>query len=148
MIEAYKSTVFLWLYVTALMMNRTEGGGETVALVNDEQHPLDNDFEEGTMTPWVDKSEGGTNWVIRTISSSSSRKNGRSAIQLPLPPPTGKYFLSMTQDLKTFDIGTLSSTNFVAFPGDTIQFSFWISSTWSQFPNLQVNISFSMEKFS
>jgi len=149
MIGAYKAIVFLWLYVTALMMSRTEGGGKSIALgpLYDKQNPFDNDFEEGTMAPWVDLSEGGTSWVITTISSSNSRKNGWNAIQLPSPPPTGKYFLSMKQDLKTFDIGILSSTNFNAFPGDTIQFSFWISSTWSHFHNLQV-INFFIWEFS
>jgi len=137
MIDTCKFTVFLWLSVTVLMTSTPEGVGETVALVIYEQHPFDNDFEEGTLAPWMDLSEGGTCWVIETISSNSG-SNGRNTIQLPSPPPIGKYFLLMKQELKTFDIGTLSSTNFIAFPGDQIQFSFWISSTWSNFHNLQV----------
>ena len=142
MIEACKSTVFLWLFVTALMTTSfPEEGGETVTLVNYEKHPIDNDFEEGTVAPWLDLSEGGTCWVIQTIAFDSGTID-RSAIQPASPPAAGKYFLVMKQVLETFDMGTLSTTNFIAFPGDQLQFSFWISSTWSQFHNLQVKFVF------
>ncbi len=137
MTDTWKSTVFLWLSVTVLMTSIPEGGRETVASASYEQHPFDNDFEEGTVAPWVDQSEGGTCWVVETISSNSGTYV-RNTIQLPSPPSTGKHFLLMKQELKTFDIGTLSTMNFIAFPGDQIQFSFWISSTWSHFHNLQV----------
>ena len=137
MMKSSKFGLLLCISVITSLANQTETGGETFALVHVKKHLFDNDFEEGTVAPWVDLSEGGTHWTIE-ISSSHSGIKENNALKPPLPPLTGKYFLLVEQDGKTFDMGTLSTTNFIALPGDQIQFSYWISSTWSQFHNLQV----------
>ncbi len=137
-----KSTGFLWLSVMALIMSQQEVGEETSTLFNVKQHHYDNDFEEESLSPWIDLSEGETEWVIIESAPSDSGIIECNALQLPLPPSTGKYYLLLKQDLKTFDMGTLSTENFLALPGDKVQFSYWISSTWSQFYNLQVHFIF------
>ena len=133
---SYKSNIFLWLFVTSLMMNQSEGEPSTNG---NKQNHFDNDFEGGTLAPWVDLSEGETHWTIESFASDSGIKENMT-IQPPFPPPEGQYFLLLNQDVKMFDIGILSTTNFVAIPGDMVQFSYWISSTYSQFQNLQVTI--------
>lgn len=129
----------LWssLFVSATSHRRDEIG-EKSALRNAESHEFDNDFEDGSITPWLDLSEGGTQWTIE-CSHPDYMKNKKDETKQPPPPQTGKYFLSLKHaDLKTFDVGILSTTNLIAFPGDMVQFSYCISSTWSQFHNLQV----------
>jgi len=114
MVAPIKCTVFLWLSALAVITLQPDGEWTALAL-NNVEHKLDNDFEEGIVAPWLDLSEGGTRWVIKTSSSDSGR-TGKNRI-LPSPPPLmGKKFLFLEQNLNTFDFGTLSTTNFVALP--------------------------------
>ena len=136
MVAPCKFTVFVWF--SALVVTTIQPDGEWTALaLNNVEHKLDNDFEEGIVAPWLDLSEGGTHWAIE---SSSTEMNEKNTGQRPLPPTTGKYFLLLKHDLNTFDLGTLSTANFVALSGDKVQFSYWIASTYFQFQNLQVQI--------
>ena len=137
MVVSIKSTLFLWLSALAVITIQPDGEWTSFALYNVEQHQFDNDFEEGTVAPWVDLSEGGTRWAIKS-SSSDSEKTKKDAILPPPPPLTGKNFLVLEQGFHIFDFGTLSTTNFIALPGDQIQFAYFMSSSWSQFNNLQV----------
>ncbi len=137
MVASIKSTFFLWLSALAVITIQPDGEWTALALNDVVQHQFDNDFEEGTVAPWVDLSEGGTRWAIKA-SSSDSEKTKKNAFLPPPPPLTGKNFLVLEQDFHIFDFGTLSTTNFIALPGDTIQFSYCMSSSWSQFNNLQV----------
>lgn len=142
MTPSTKYISFLWfsaLFAITSQLDDEEGTSLARALAsyNAKQHHFDNDFEEGTVAPWVDISQGGTRWAV-IASSSDSWKTGKVPILLPPPPATGNKFIWLEHDLETFDMGTLSTTNFIALPGDKVQFSYWISSTWSQFNNLQV----------
>ena len=137
MVAPCKFTVFVWCSALVVTTIQPDGEWTALALSNVGQHQFDNDFEDGSVAPWVDLSEGGTRWAIKT-SSSDSWRNEKNQILLPPPPLNGKNFLHLEQDLNTFDFGTFSTTNFIALPGDKIQFSYFISSTWSQFNNLQV----------
>lgn len=138
MLASSKCTVFPCLYALIVITIQLDGEWTSLTLNNVEQHQFDKDFEEGTVAPWVDLSDGGIRWVIKT-SSSDTWITGKNSVLLPPPPPlTGKNFLYLEQDLNTFDFRTLSTTKFIALPGDKMQFSYCISSTWSQFNNLQV----------
>lgn len=99
---------------------------------------FDNDFEEGSIEPWVDMSQDGTQWVIR---NSNQWKQGGSSIQPQPSIKDGKYFLQLdnTDVNVVFGIGKLSTTTFTAYPGDQIQFSYWIASKHSHFNTIQVN---------
>lgn len=96
---------------------------------------LDNDFENGTIEPWIDLSEGGTRWVLGFYTDQT--------IEIKPPPPanSGEYFLWLEQSsFRTFGIGLLSTPQFVAFPGDQLLFSYWIYAEFKEFNNIQVSI--------
>jgi len=119
----------------SLAMNQLGGGGLAHSSGIYKRHDFDNDFEEGTLAPWVDLSEGWVCWKIERISDSMTTVGFEST---PPPPLSGKHFLMLKYDLETFDIGILSTAVFLALPGDMIQFFYWISSRYSQFHNIQV----------
>jgi len=99
---------------------------------------INQNFENGSIQPWQDFSEEGTQWVIENISSWS---NEHTKNHLGLPPmESGTHYLWLKQDLETFGIGILSSNTFLANPGDEIKFSFWIHSSYKYFNNLQASI--------
>ena len=138
MARASLKSVFLWLLLTYIMTQ--ERGWVTLASSEyTKQQNLDNDFEDGSIAPWIDQSEAGTRWVLNDISpvSATNNRNIMETIQPP-PPLNGKRFLLLKHDLSIFDVGILSTENFVASPGDRVQFSYWISSQYSHFNNIQV----------
>ncbi len=102
-------------------------------------HMFDTGFENGTFEPWIDLSEDGTCWVV---SNTMQWRNGENSIHSQIPPlEDGKYFLQLENaDVNVlFGVGKLSTATFLANPGDKLQFSYWISSRYSQFNNLQVS---------
>lgn len=115
--------------------------GEEVILPSGlpKQHDFDNDFEDGSIAPWMDLSEPGTMWLVDEISSDPPA-NGMEGTLQPPPPPTGKHLLWLKHDLNTFAVGTLSTQSFIAAPGDMVQFSYWISSKYSQFHNIEASL--------
>jgi len=104
---------------------------------------VDNDFENGTIAPWTDSSEDGTQWMIEN-SFFWTNGDGRSQMQVVPPPPppnNGKYYALLKHDLtKTFGVGILSSPNFVAYPGDEVTFSYWLQSPFRHFNNIEVKL--------
>ncbi len=135
---SYSSKYFvIRLLLVHLVKYELYGRGIAVASSSEtKQHEFDNDFEDGSIAPWIDQSERGTGWVLNEMESVLAT-NGD--IQAP-PPPSGKRFISLKHDFMIFDIGILSTENFVAFPGDKFQFSYWISSQYSYFNNIQVDL--------
>ena len=128
--------IIVRLLLVHLVKYELYGRGLAVASSSEtKQHEFDNDFEDGSIAPWIDQSELGTGWALNEMLASGLFTNG--AIQPP-PPPSGKRFLWLKHDFMIFDIGILSTENFVAFPGDKFQFSYWISSQYSYFNNIQV----------
>ena len=112
---------------------------DIAALSNIEQPGLDNNFENQTLEPWVDSSENGTLWIIECISSCTDET---SMIQdIPLPPTDGHHVLLLKYDLKSFDVGILSSPIFLAYPRDEIKFLYYIRSDYSHFNNIEATHS-------
>ena len=139
----------LWMFLlvpTALSARKGEPAPKKViSLMKDDasvpavnHQDVDNNFENGTISPWTDCSEDGARWVIENHSSWMNG-NGRSQLQtVPQPPNNGKYFILLKHDLKIFGIGILSSPYFIAYPGDEITFSYWLHSTYRHFNNIEV----------
>lgn len=108
---------------------------EISALTNIEQPDIDNNFENQNLEPWVNSSENGTKWIIECISSCT---NETSMVQdIPLPPTDGHCVLQLKYDLKSFDVGILSSPVFLAYPRDEIKFFYFIRSEYSHFNNIE-----------
>lgn len=109
------------------------------------QISFDNDFEKGSIEPWVDLSQDGTQWLIRSFNQWKGEGN---SIQPQSSINNGKYFIQLDNtDINTvFGIGQLSTTSFTAYPGDKIQFSYWIASKKPQFTNIQVTKNSSTKK--
>lgn len=103
-----------------------------------QQPELDQNFENGTMEPWVDCSENGTQWVIQKMSTAWGNEISKSRI-IPPPLESGTHYLWLKQDFEIFGFGVLSSPKFLAYPGDELQFSFWIHSSFECFNNLQAS---------
>lgn len=95
------------------------------------RHPLDTNFDSGSMRPWLDvsKDKSSARWAVEDVSSDESQ----------CPPPTdkgGKYLSLKRQN--TFGVAVLRSPTFMAFPGDVLTFSYWIRSRHPGFNNIQV----------
>lgn len=134
---ASSCSLIIWFSLVTATYHRE---GELILGQNkDEIEPnIDNDFEDGAVAPWVDLSEGGARWVIRSLAV-GSLGNLISTNQPPLPPP-GNHYLCLEFDSSTFDIGILSTENIIVTPEDTIQFSYCIYSQYNQFQNIQVKV--------
>ncbi len=138
-----KALYFGWVLAYASSSNHlksSEGRSsskEIAALSNFEQPHLDNNFENQTLEPWSDSSENGTEWMIACTFSCT---NDTNMIQdIPFPPTGGHYVLQLKYDLKSFDVGILSSPIFLAYPRDEIKFFYFIRSEYSHFNNIEVN---------
>lgn len=110
---------------------------------NTMQYDFDNDFEDGQVAPWTDLSLGGTHWTIKSMTT-GSWENVMSTNLPPTLPTNSNHVLRLEFDLETFDIGILSTTDLIASPGDTIQFSYCIYSQYNHFQNIEVKIFCSM----
>lgn len=108
---------------------------------NAKQHNLNNDFEDGEVAPWKDLSEGGAHWAIKSMTI-GPWENVVMATDLQPTLPSQNHVLSLEFDLETFDIGILSTTDFTASPGDTIQFSYCSYSQYNQFQNIEVILKY------
>ena len=99
-----------------------------------------NDFEDGTIEPWMDYSTDDTvQWRIEDA------QNPTSEVYNPAPKPIngGHRFLRVNRDpfYLTSGMAVLYSQIFTLVPGEAarITFSFWIRSKRPQGNNLQVN---------
>lgn len=61
-----------------------------------QKHDFDNDFEEGSIAPWIDQLERGTTWVPNEIASDLLTDG---SIQPP-PPPNGNHFIWLKYDFR------------------------------------------------
>jgi hypothetical protein len=91
---------------------------------------VDNNFENGVVSPWIDESKTAVKWKIENRTSSSEPEN------LPL---SGSNYLRVDRGTSlSFGVAILRSP---VLPGTTntfFSFSFWIRSKWPQFANLEV----------
>ena len=105
------------------------------------QHYLNKDFENEDISPWLlDESENGDGWQWAIEEISKPFEEGNPA---PFPSSegmdlSGLHHLRLKRTGPFFGVAGLRSPTFTAYPGDEIQFSYWIRSRFSNFNNIQV----------
>lgn len=112
----------------------SQAGGRQVNAETKELSGLDNDFESGTLQPWIDESPGSVRWKVENQYSSWEPSN-------PAPQPSnGKNYLRIDRGGSPyFSIAILRSPTFKLTSSEYyISFSFWIRSKWPAFTNLEV----------
>lgn len=123
-----------WLFYYLLAQSCQLKASDTI---HPNQIILDNDFENGTIEPWVDFSQDGTRWNIRNATTFENEVDTNYQ-----PPPSlngGTNFLQINPNkMNTFGLGELRITEILAMPGDQLKFSYWIRSRYSWLNNLQV----------
>lgn len=95
----------------------------------------DNDFEDGTLDPWVEKSKHGVEWKVENKTSPWEPGN------VAPPPLSGSNYLRVDRgSTLSFGVAVLRSETFKLAPNEyaTFSFDFWIRSKWPQFTNLEV----------
>lgn len=94
---------------------------------------LDNDFESGSISPWMDESPGNVDWQIEKFSSPSETNS-------PVPPQSsgGSYLRATRNAYLSSGLAVFSTPNFTAYPGDKVSFDFWIRSKYPQGNSLEV----------
>lgn len=98
--------------------------------------PLDNNFESGTIFPWIEQSASDVKWNIENKNSPWEPENGA-----PLPFNGTNYLRINRGTSLAFGVAILRSPVFTILPGildTTFSFSFWVRSKWPQFTNLEV----------
>ena len=95
-----------------------------------------NDFESGTLNPWIELSKSGVKWKIENTTSPWEPDN------LAPPPFSGTKYLRVDRGTSlAFGVAILRSPVFQIPAGSDsffFSFSFWIRSLWPQFTNLEV----------
>lgn len=129
------SPIFFWF--SLMTIHHREGELSFSQQSNAKQsYYLNNDFEDGEVAPWMDLSEGRTYWALKSMTV-GPWENAMSTNPTPTLP-TENHVLFIEFDSETFDIGILSTTDLIASPGDTIQFSYCIYSQYNQFQTIEV----------
>jgi hypothetical protein len=111
--------------VTFIIMNET-------SVIAAAEVTVDNNFENGVVSPWIDESKTAVKWKIENRTSSSEPEN------LPL---SGSNYLRVDRGTSlAFGVAILRSPVFSLSTGTnaTFSFSFWIRSKWPQFTNIEV----------
>ena len=97
-----------------------------------------NDFESGTLNPWIELSKSGVKWKIENTTSPWEPDN------LAPPPFSGTKYLRVDRGTSlAFGVAILRSPVFQIPAGSDsffFSFSFWIRSKWPQFTNLEVSL--------
>ncbi|XP_057372687.1 uncharacterized protein LOC130693538 [Daphnia carinata] len=131
-----KETVFI-VYV-CFVSCLTEGIAQNIKAGSKELSELDNDFEDGTLQPWIEESQGSVRWKVGNQASSWEPNN-------PAPQPlNGKNYLRVDRrGSKSFGVAILRSPTFKLPSGNEINvsFAFWIRSKWPAFTNLEVYLA-------
>ncbi len=97
---------------------------------------MDNNFESGTIFPWIDQSNTAVKWKIENRNSPWEPDN-----KAPLPLNGSNYLRVDRGTSLAFGVAILRSPVFRLLPGTSnnfFSFSFWIRSKWPQFTNLEV----------
>ena len=97
---------------------------------------LNNNFESGTLSPWIEQSKSVVKWKIEN--RTSAWEPGNAA---PLPSNGTNYLRVNRGSSLAFGVAVLRSQVFTVAPfsrDTTFSFSFWIRSKWPQFTNLEV----------
>jgi len=107
-------------------------------VIDAKQNYLNTNFENGSLSPWMDKSDDRTavRWIVEdfwTISPSL-----RPPPLEPIGSSSRKYLRLERQLRGAFDVAVLQSPFFLCQPGDILSFSYWIRSRYNQGNNIQV----------
>lgn len=107
-------------------------------VIDEKQKYLDTNFENGSLSPWTDKSDDRTavRWIVEdfwTISPSL-----RPPPLEPIGSSNRKYLRLERLDRGSFGVAVLQSPFFFFQPGDVLTFSYWIRSRYNQSKNIQV----------
>ena len=120
---------FLMVYSPALVINDRRSLAKL-----DPRVSLNNDFENGTMSPWCDQSNGQVHWKVESFDTPFD-------LDSPGPQPfDGSQYLRAVRNANLQSgLTILNSPSFTALPGDLVSFSFWIRSRRLQGNTLEVN---------
>lgn len=125
------------LIVFAIILCLTKRSGQSIKVGSKELSELDNDFEDGTLQPWIEESQTSIRWQVGNQASSWEPNN-------PAPQPlNGKNYLRVDRRgaSSSFGVAILRSPTFKLLSGSEthVSFSFWIRSKWPAFTNLEVH---------
>ena len=105
-----------------------------------------NDFENTTnIDPWYDMSPGDVNWRLEGV---SDLNKPTPLVPDSLNPTSAKYMRVLPSNhyvnpnQRPSGLAILRSKPFMAYPTDSVEFSFWIRSKFPQGNNLQVHYVF------
>lgn len=130
-----KSAVCCSLLVTLLVVTfnpRLSSG--SVELPRDDGYFLSNNFEGGSIIPWVEVSLTDINWRVEDYNSPAEPN-----YQPPFPLDGTKYLRITRNSSNLLDGRTiLRSPEFTAYPGDEVVFAYWIRSFRTEGNDLEV----------
>lgn len=119
-------------------------GTMVVTLVAAVEISVDNNFESGTLFPWIEQSEYGVKWKIENQNSPWEPENGAPLLF------NGANYLRVDRGTSlAFGVAILRSPVFRVLPSTSetfFSFSFWIRSKWPQFTNLEVKLQVLVHK--
>ncbi len=92
-----------------------------------------NDFEDGNISPWYDESVANVFWGIEDYNNPSGYDS-----QSPEPINGTRYLRAIRNPSLLSGLAVLRSEPFIASPGDTVSFNFWIRSRRPEGNNLEV----------
>lgn len=97
---------------------------------------IDKDFEDAntSLKPWTDESRNGLDGIQWKVESSNYPAQTPSDINRPV----NNYARLSNNSSTGFGPGVLASPPFTAYPGDVVNFSFWIRSLRDKSNNLEV----------
>lgn len=108
---------------------------------NSKKSIIDSYFEdETTIENWNDESSGdASHWRVIKWPYPVDKPTDPLNTQAPTPLGEGFGYLQLIKrKSNVFAVAVLRSANFIASPGDRLQFSFWIRSKFAKFNNLEV----------
>lgn len=130
---------YVLVLIVVIKSSADSGCQQSAKEVDDHQKDVNfnyfNDFESGTLGPWIEKSRGSVKWKIENNISPWEPGN------LAPIPANGTNYLRVNRGASlSFGVAVLRSRVFTLVPDETAFFSFdfWIRSKWPQFTNLEV----------
>ena len=94
----------------------------------------DKDFEDGSLGPWYDDSDGAVHWEVEDIDSPLETNN-----PAPTPLDASSKHARLVRVQSEFNPAVLRSPKFQAVPGDQVSFAFWVRSRYPKGNSLQVH---------
>ncbi|KAI9561200.1 hypothetical protein GHT06_012156 [Daphnia sinensis] len=128
----------VFIVFTCVFLCLTRGSEQNFGAESKELSELDNDFEDKTLQPWIEESQGNVRWNV-------SNRTSHWELLNPAPQPiNGKNYLRVDRrGSSSFGVAILRSPTFKLSSGSKIyvSFAFWIRSKWPAFTNLEVYVA-------